>query len=249
MNGFLGTNATRAADLNLLLQLAMALALTVGMLLARRQRFRAHAWTQSTVLILNLVAIAGVMAPSFRRQVVLRPSGGWREAYYALPTIHAALGTLVESLGLYVVLVAGTRILPEGLRFRNYRLWMRTTLALWWAVVVLGVGTYYVWYVRPAPGTARGTPASAQPAGLRITVTNFRFEPAEASVGIGGVVEWEDVKGRHQIVADNGAFQSDVLVAGARYRQTLTKPGRYQYYCRFHGEPGGKDMAATVVVK
>jgi plastocyanin/uncharacterized membrane protein YozB (DUF420 family) len=249
VNGFLGTNATRSADLNLLMQLAMALALTIGMFLARRQRFRAHAWTQSTVLILNLVAIASVMAPSFHRQVVLRPSGGWRDAYYAAPTIHAAFGTLVELLGLYVVLVAGTRILPAGLRFRNYKLWMRTTLTLWWVVVLLGVGTYYVWYVRPAPGAARGTPVAAQPASLRITVTNFRFEPGEVSVGIGSVVEWEDTRGRHQIVADDGSFQSDVLLTGARYRHTFTKPGRYQYYCRFHGEPGGKDMAAAVVVK
>jgi uncharacterized membrane protein YozB (DUF420 family) len=147
LNGDLGTNATGPAELNLPLQLAMAVALTAGMLLARRKRFRAHGWTQSTVLLLNLVAIAGVMAPSFHRQVMLRPPGGWRDAYYVLPTVHASLGTLVELLGLYVALVAGT-VLPERLRFRNYKLWMRTTLTLWWVVVLRGLGTYYVWYVR-----------------------------------------------------------------------------------------------------
>jgi len=233
----------------LLIQIAMAVALTIGMFLARQKRFRAHGWTQSTVLILNLVAIASVMAPSFHRQVVLRPSGGWRDAYYAVPTVHAAFGTLVELLGVYVVLVAGTRVLPARLRFRNYKLWMRTTLAFWWVVVMLGLATYYVWYVRPAPRAAQGTPGPAQQATLRITVRNFRFEPGEATVKVGSVVEWEDTKGRHQIVADDGSFQSDVLLLGARYQHTFTKTGTYQYYCRFHGEPGGKDMAATIVVK
>lgn len=249
MNGVLGANATPSADLNLLLQLGMAVALTVGMFLARRKRFRAHGWTQSTVLLLNLVAIALVMAPSFHRQVTQRPPGAWRDAYYVLPSIHASLGTLVELLGLYVLLVAGTRVVPERLRFRNYKLWMRTTLTLWWVVVLLGLGTYYVWYLRPAPSAARGTPGPAQSAGARITVMNFRFEPVEVTVSVGGTVEWEDTRGRHQIVADDGSFRSDVLVLGSRYRHTFNKAGRYQYYCYFHGEAGGKDMAATIVVK
>lgn len=249
MTGVLGANATRPADLNLLLQLGMAAALTVGMFLARRKRFRAHGWTQSTVLLLNLVAIAGVMAPSFHRQVVLRPPGEWRDAYYVLPAVHASLGSVVELLGLYIVLVAGTGILPDRLRFRNYKLWMRTTLTLWWVVVMLGLGTYYVWYVRPAPSSARGMQVPGQPAGARITVRNFRFDPSEVTVSVGSTVEWEDTRGRHQIAADDGSFQSDVLVLGSRYRHLFTKAGRYQYYCRFHGEPGGKDMAAAIVVK
>lgn len=248
MNGFLGTNATRTADFNLLLQLAMASALTIGMVLARRKRFRAHGWTQSTVLILNLVAIATVMAPSFHRNVLLRPPGAPGSAYYAVPTVHAALGALAEVLGLYVVLVAGTRILPARLRFQNYKLWMRSTLGLWWAVVVLGVATYYVWYVLPTPRAAQGTPA-AESAAARITLKNFLFDPAEVTVRVGSVVEWNDTRGRHQIVADDGSFQSDVLLLGARYQHRFTKAGTYRYYCRFHGEPGGKDMAAIVIVK
>ena len=225
VSGFLGTNATRTADLNLVIQVAIAVALTIGMFLARRQRFRAHGWTQTTVLVLNLVAIVSVMEPSFHRQVMLRTSGGWRDAYYAVPTIHAVFGTFVELLGVYVVLVAGTRVLPARLRFRNYKLWMRTTLALWWVVVMLGLATYYVWYVRPAPRAAQGTPGPAPQASLRITVMNFRFEPGEVTVKAGSIVEWEDTKGRHQIVADDGSFQSDVLLLGARYRHTFTKAG------------------------
>ncbi len=54
-----------------------------------------------------------------------------------------------ESLGLYIVLVAATNVLPVGLRFRNWKRWMRTEFVLWLVVVITGVGTYYAWYIAP----------------------------------------------------------------------------------------------------
>jgi len=42
MRGFLGTGATFSADANLLVQVAMGLALFYGTILARRRRFEAH---------------------------------------------------------------------------------------------------------------------------------------------------------------------------------------------------------------
>jgi plastocyanin/uncharacterized membrane protein YozB (DUF420 family) len=249
MNGLLGTGATRPADLNLLSQLAMAAVLTMGMFLARQKRFRAHAWTQSSILMLNLVAIGSVMVPSFRRQVLPHVSSGWHDAYYAVAAIHAALGTCVEVLGVYVLLVAGTNLLPGFLRFRDYKLWMRTTLALWWVVVILGLGVYYVWYVLPAPGATRGAPATAPPAGAIISVMNFRFDPQQVTVGVGSTVEWVDARGRHAIVTDDGSFSSPVLLAGARFEHKFEKRGVYNYYCRFHGGPGGQDMSGSVRVK
>ena len=67
MNGFLGTGATLYADLNLLVQLLMGVGLLIGMMLARKKNFRAHKYCQSSVMLLNLVMIALVMAPSFQR--------------------------------------------------------------------------------------------------------------------------------------------------------------------------------------
>ena len=40
----------------------------------------------------------------------------------------------------------GTKWLPERLRLKRYKLWMRTVLALWWAVILFGVATYARWY-------------------------------------------------------------------------------------------------------
>ncbi|HKA34874.1 MAG TPA: DUF420 domain-containing protein [Candidatus Binatia bacterium] len=145
MSGFLGTGASFAADLNLTLQLSMAAALGAGMALARRKHYRAHAVCQSAVVLLNLVLIARIMLPSFRDGVLPGLPAGLSKSYYSIATLHAAAGGVAQLLGIYIVLAAGTKLLPERLRFRNYKRWMRTELALWWIVVVLGAATYYVW--------------------------------------------------------------------------------------------------------
>src|SRR5947208_1292852 len=102
----------------------MAGALVAGVILARRKRYRAHGICQTTVLFLNLLMIGLVMWPSFRRQVNPRLPKLLHKAYYAAPMIHAALGITAELLGLYIVLLAGTDVLPAWLRFRNWKLWM-----------------------------------------------------------------------------------------------------------------------------
>ncbi len=127
----------------------MGVALLVGVALARLRHYRAHAWCQSAVVILNLVVIAGSMAPAFHRQVVPEILASLGDSYYYLAGAHAALGTVAELLGLYILTVAGTNILPKGLRFTRFKPWMRAALALWWLVLLLGLGTYFRWYVAP----------------------------------------------------------------------------------------------------
>jgi len=252
MNGFLGTGATWRADLNLVLQLLMGLALLLGMWLARRRRFRAHAICQSSVMLFNLLLIASIMLPSFRLQTLPRLATSLHKADVAVAAVHAGLGTLAELLGLYVILVAGTKLLPESLRFKDYKPWMRTTLALWWLVILLGVGTYYFWYLKPVSTTAYTAPA--QPSGAnanRVTIrlSNFKFEPKEVTIAPGATVEWIDEQGNHAIAADDGSFESDILDAGGRFERKYDKPGTYPYYCTLHGSKGGHEMAGVVMVK
>jgi uncharacterized membrane protein YozB (DUF420 family) len=64
-------------------------------------------------------------------------------------TIHSLVGGAAEFLGLYIVIVAGTRIFPQSLRFKDWKRWMRAELTLWSIVVLTGVGTYYAWYIAP----------------------------------------------------------------------------------------------------
>ncbi len=145
--GFLGTAAPRAADLTLLAESAMGLALVMGAMLARRRWYRAHGWCQSIVVLLNMVVIAAYMVPSFRRQVVPAIPADLGDSAYILAVAHGSAGLIAELLALYILLVAGANILPQRLRFTRYRLWMRTALALWWLVLLLGVITYIRWYV------------------------------------------------------------------------------------------------------
>jgi uncharacterized membrane protein YozB (DUF420 family) len=129
----------------------MGVGLLIGALLARFRRFRAHAWCQSVIVLLNCAVILMAMIPSFRLQVIPRIPIKLGKSYYALATAHAALGAITEIAGLYVLLAAGTSLLPERVRITRYKLWMRTVLLLWWAVLVLGWATYARWYW-PAAG-------------------------------------------------------------------------------------------------
>jgi uncharacterized membrane protein YozB (DUF420 family) len=149
VKGFLGSGATFEADVNLAVQLLMAAALVVGVVLAKRRHYKAHGICQTTVMLLNLLMIGLVMWPSFQRHVNPRRPKLLHKAYYAAPAIHVALGMTAELLGLYIVLVAGTNVLPACLRFNNWRLWMRTEFVLWFVVVISGMGTYYAWYIAP----------------------------------------------------------------------------------------------------
>jgi uncharacterized membrane protein YozB (DUF420 family) len=144
---FFGTAAPLAADLVLAMEIAMGVALLAGAGLARKGRFRQHAWCQSTVVLLNLAAVVVMMIPSFRVHVLPRIPAKLGRAYYGLATTHAAIGTVTELAGLYILLSAGTSVLPEKFRITKYKAWMRTVLVLWWVALMLGLLTYARWYV------------------------------------------------------------------------------------------------------
>src|ERR1700675_1627999 len=118
MKGFLGTGATFGADLNLVVQLIMGVALLAGALLARKKRYKAHGICQMTVLLLNLLMIVLVMGPSFQQQVKPALSKVLHKCNLEVAVIHGVLGIVAELLGLYIVLVAGTNALPRWLRFK-----------------------------------------------------------------------------------------------------------------------------------
>jgi len=147
IEAFLETAASRAANIVLVLEIVMGIGLLFGARLARKGRFRQHAWCQSAIVLLNVVVVAVMMIPSFRVHVLPRVPAKLGKAYYALATAHAALGTVTELAGLYILLSAGTRVLPEKFRITKYKAWMRSVLVLWWVVLLLGMATYTRWYV------------------------------------------------------------------------------------------------------
>jgi len=252
--------APTSSNLNFGVQLAMGAALVLGMALARRKQFRAHAICQSAVVLLNLIPIATFMLPIFWRGVLPQLPGTLGDSFYAVSTGHAALGIVAEILGLYIIVRAGTNLLPQALRFNNYKRWMRTELVLWWLTIGLGVATYGVWYTGgssaastrpPAPAQTATSPklaAEASPQSVTVTVSNFAFEPKELTVEAGTTVIWKNTAGRHTVTADDKAFESPIMKAGEEYRHTFEREGRFPYYCALHGSAGGQNMAGTITV-
>lgn len=225
----------------------MGLALLWGMRLAQRRQFRAHGLCQTAVMLLNLVMIAVIMLPSFSQQVSPNLGKVAADRYYALPAIHAALGTIAELLGLFVVLVAsGVQVVPRTWRFTNYRAWMRTTLALWWVVIAFGVGTYGVWYLGQNAVAVAKTPAA--PAAVTVTIQNFDFDPKELTIPVGTTVTWIDAGGRHSIETADSFLHSDTLVAEGTYSKRFDTPGVYTVYCGFHGAKDGSGMSSRITV-
>src|SRR6201997_4058328 len=147
MEAFLQTAAPLGPNVVLVLEIAMGIGLLLGARLARKGRFRQHAWCQSTIVLLNLAVVAVMMIPSFRVHVLPKVPAKLGKAYYALATTHGAFGAVTELAGLYILVSAGTSVLPEKLRITRYKVWMRSVLVLWWVVLLLGMATYTRWYV------------------------------------------------------------------------------------------------------
>jgi plastocyanin/uncharacterized membrane protein YozB (DUF420 family) len=252
------------AKLNLIIQLLMGAALLAGMVLAKRKRFRAHAICQSAVVLLNLIPIFYFMGPIFQRAVRPGLPEQLRDSFYSIATAHHVLGTIVEILGIYVLLVAGTKLVPARLRFKNWKRWMRIELVLWWLTIALGVATYFVWYgggtsksstassntPTASSQTSSSTSAPSTPQKIAtVEISNFAFTPKDLTIDAGTMVIWKNTAGRHTVFADDISFKSEMLAPGAEFRQSFPKAGSYRYYCSIHGAAGGTDMAGTITVK
>ena len=127
--------------------MGMGVGLLAGARLARAGRIRIHAACQSGIVILNLTLIVLTMFPAFHRQVLPKLPGRIGRPYYALAATHAALGGVAELMGLYILLAAGTKLLPEKFRIARFKFWMRSLLLVWWTVLFLGMATYARWYM------------------------------------------------------------------------------------------------------
>jgi hypothetical protein len=134
------------SDAVLVLEIVIAALLIAGMFLARAGRIRAHMYLQSSMVLVNIPIVLAWMVPSYLEYILPGIPAEIADRFYLFPTLMLIAGALAEGLGVYIILVAATNWLPERLRFRNYKLWMRSELVLWWSVIAFGFATYYVWY-------------------------------------------------------------------------------------------------------
>ena len=114
-----------------------------------------------------------------------------------------------------------------------------------WLVLLLGVVAAIVG-VWPLVGTAAPQQAAAP---VTVAIQVLQFVPQDITVPVGARVAWVNDGGRHQIVADDGAFKSQQLTTTQqKFVSQFRRPGVFPYHCYFHGGAGGKGMAGVVTV-
>jgi uncharacterized membrane protein YozB (DUF420 family) len=149
--GFLGTNANIAADTTLIIMILVGIMFTVGFVLARMGKYEVHRWVQTTAGAINLILVLWLMILPFRDFVVRDVQGPMPHYFYVITTLHATVGVLALLFGVYVIL-RGNNLVPEALKFNNYKGFMRLAYTGYMLTIVLGVLVYVTWFVRsPTP--------------------------------------------------------------------------------------------------
>jgi uncharacterized membrane protein YozB (DUF420 family) len=144
--GFLGTHAPFVSDLSLILTISTAVLFTIGWQLARQGHFAAHRWVQTAAAAINAIVVLGMMVTSFVKHILPGIPAKLLEGDYGVTTMHAVVGTMGLLLGVFVVLRANG-LAPAALRFSNYKLFMRTSYALYMLATLLGVTVYVLAFV------------------------------------------------------------------------------------------------------
>jgi len=142
--GFLGTQASWAADLNLLAQIVLLLLLTMAVLRAKKGDLATHHTWMTVVVIANAVLIVAVMNPTFFRVLPTAINDPSLEPKMMFP--HMLVGGLAELLGLYAV-VAVKIDLPIAMQAHSQKRFMRLLAVLWTLALVGGIALYIFWYL------------------------------------------------------------------------------------------------------
>ena len=142
----LGAAIPLGANLSLTVMLVAAVLFTIGWRLAVRRQYRAHRWMETVAVCLNAALVLAWMVTRFVRYVAPQISARLGQSPYGVTTVHAVVGAIGLVLGVFVAL-RGNELVPKGLRFSNYKLFMRSSYAVYMLATVLGVVVYVLTYV------------------------------------------------------------------------------------------------------
>ena len=85
-----------------------------------------------------------------------------------------------------------------------------------------------------------------------VTVTNYKFTPAEITIGIGDTVEWKNTQGNHNVNGTQTTYPTNTesfgnsVASGWTYKYVFKKAGKNDYRCDPHV---GGGMVGKVEVK
>jgi plastocyanin len=100
----------------------------------------------------------------------------------------------------------------------------------------------------PPPTTPPSAPAPKPVTKTVDTGDNF-FKPKTLKVTVGTTVRWKNTgRSLHNVVPNKGkAFGIARLSPGKSYKNTFDSPGKFKYYCSFHGAPNTGQHGTIVV--
>ena len=140
---FLNNSVALTITANLVIQIVVLFLIALGYILKRKLQFRRHGLVMSTGLILHLIMTLYVMVPSFvlaliKEYIIPDPFS----AVSVIGLVHAVLGSITISFGLWIVL---------SWRFRNdiqsciaRKKYMKKTLAIWVVSLSFGILLYSI---------------------------------------------------------------------------------------------------------
>ncbi len=144
--GLFGTRASLFSDINLIAQIILVIGLSIGALFARRGNISTHQYNQTTWVLINIVLTIFIMVTSFGKNILPGIPVNLSQAHAVISSIHAGLGLVTILCGVYLLLRMN-QLIPKKYRIRWWKNLMRVTLGLYWLVGLLGVVTYYIWYI------------------------------------------------------------------------------------------------------
>jgi plastocyanin len=81
----------------------------------------------------------------------------------------------------------------------------------------------------------QATMGQATPNTWSVSIEDFYFEPADATIQPGDTITWTDEGAHpHTVTADDGSFDSGTLQPGQSFSWTFTNPGTVTYHCNIH---------------
>jgi len=87
-------------------------------------------------------------------------------------------------------------------------------------------------------------PGGDAPRAETVEMVDFAFEPADATIEVGGKVTWKNQgQAPHTATSDDGGFDTGTIDPGKLAAATFDKAGRFSYICTIH-----PDMKGTIEV-
>jgi len=84
-------------------------------------------------------------------------------------------------------------------------------------------------------GASMADGATTEKKGVKVSIVEFQFTPAEITIAPGESVTWTNNDGApHGLEYHDGSSGKDLLFPGARYSRRFDKPGTYDYNCSIH---------------